>query len=138
MNLLEVRAARSTDVYRDIIRVPEEKRKDCEGNKIKEGTVCEVSVHGSRVFAVLRGNIAQKGDNAGRSEAILIDEFLREKLGVNTFEEHQFCFKKASYLEHYVFAWKAADSGYRISMQLGGNFLFYGSSLVTRIISRSV
>ena len=111
-SLLKVGVAKVEDVYKDIVRVPEANRKnDCDRN-ITEGSVCKVRVASNRteVYAILRGN--RDGDTE-----IKIDEYLRNKLGIEKGKEYEFTFKTRWWYQ-FCWPWSATDPGYRISSQI--------------------
>ena len=44
--LLEVHQLREEDVYKDMVRIPEVHRKDANGERIKESSICRITVDG--------------------------------------------------------------------------------------------
>lgn len=110
---LKVRLAQKEDIYRDIIRIPEQYRLDNEGKLIPEGTICLVLVNSRKVYAILRGNL-----NVDNAEA-QIDERLRNRLNLSVDKEEEITFKKSGLWGEFMWAWQASDPAYRISARLG-------------------
>ena len=75
---LVVCGASKSDVYGDIIRVPEKLRKYVTGEDIISGEICRVEINKKHVYAILRGVSDDEKDGG----VIKIDEPLRRKLGV--------------------------------------------------------
>jgi len=128
MTKLKVEKSKREDIYKDIIRIPKRCRKTKGGKIIKEGELCLVSVPKTKksVYAILRG--CKKNQ-----KSIFIDEYLRNKLGVEAGKEYKFVFKKIYFLDWICWAWNAADIGYRISLQIAFISLFLG--IISIIIS---
>ena len=87
MTKLKVEKSKREDIYKDIIRIPKRCRKTKGGKIIKEGELCLVSVPKTKksVYAILRG--CKKNQ-----KSIFIDEYLRNKLGVEAGKEYKFVF----------------------------------------------
>ena len=109
---LRVKKAQAEDIYRDIIRVPEQYRKDTNSNLIKEGSVCKVIVRSWVVYAILRGI------SESNYPEVQIDERLRNKLEVNVDDEIDFVFKISGLWGQFMWAWNASDPAYRISARM--------------------
>lgn len=110
---LKVSAAQKEDVYKDIIRVSEQYRRDYKGRLIPEGTVCLIQVNSKKLYTILRGNLE------GGKKEILIDERLRNRLNLNVGDEVDFIFKKSGLWGEFSWAWNASDPAYRICARLG-------------------
>ncbi|HBT80745.1 MAG: hypothetical protein UT43_C0046G0004 [Parcubacteria group bacterium GW2011_GWC1_39_29] len=113
---LIVKRARKEDIYNDIIRVSKLERKDKNDHDIKEGSLCKVWVleTGRWVYAILRGNEQYKN----KETVILIDEYLRERLGIEKNNKYAFTFQRVWFLDWLQWAWSATNPGYRISMRI--------------------
>ena len=120
MPFLQVRQLAEDYVYRDVIMVNGEHRKDKLGRAIKEGQVCLVSAWPSqrpgekrKCFAVLRGYQASK------EPRIHMDEYTREeKLGVREKESYEFEFRPVGLFGQLRWAWNATEMGYQVSSKL--------------------
>ncbi|MEK7558462.1 MAG: hypothetical protein AAB507_01390 [Patescibacteria group bacterium] len=110
--LLKVGGVKTEDIYKDIVRVSAANRKnDCDRD-IVEGSVCKVVVASNQKerYAILRGN-------KGSDTEIKIDEYLRNKLGIEKGKEYEFTFKTRWWYQ-FCWPWSATDPGYRISSQI--------------------
>ncbi|WP_397547363.1 hypothetical protein ABUL39_02975 [Rhodothermus marinus] len=113
---LQVRRARQEDVYRDLVRIPEVWRKDCNGEVIPEGSVCKIKIlkdNRTRTgYAIVRG----VGDESGR--VIYVDERLRNFLGIKPGDSVQVVLKKTGLIGQLIWAWRASDPAYRVAARL--------------------
>ena len=109
---LNVRKANYEDVYRDIIRIPESHRYDRNKRKIKEGSVCKVTIDGVSTFAILRGY----GDSV--EPLIFIDERLRDKLKVYEHDQIEVQLKQTSPIGQFRWAWNASETAYRVATRM--------------------
>jgi len=111
---LKVEVVDKIDIYSDFVRVQKFDRKNQKGEIIKESTLCKIRVSGTsrQIYAFLRGN-----NNAGGGN-ILIDEYLREKLGVCTQETYEFIFDEASLFGIFRWSWNSTNPAYRISLRI--------------------
>lgn len=109
---LKVIEARIEEIFRDTVRVAEENRVDQHGNIISSGAICKISCGNKHTWAIIRG--IKTSNEREMSAVILIDGYLREKLGVCVGEERKFEFK-TGYWQWLRFGWSATDPGYRIS-----------------------
>src|SRR5260370_10814221 len=120
MHFLQVHQLAEDYVYRDVIMVNAEHRKDKLGRAIKEGQVCLVSAWPSerpdekrKCLAVLRGYQASK------EPRIHIDEYTRqERLGVRQKESYEFEFRPVGLFVQLRCAWTATEMGYQVSSKL--------------------
>jgi hypothetical protein len=110
---LRVRQAGAEDVYRDVIRIPEEYRLDTRGRRIPEGAVCKLWTSSASAYVILRG-CTQEG-----VPVVKIDERQRNLLGVKLGEDAHLCLAKAGCWGEFVWAWNASDPAYRIAARLG-------------------
>ncbi len=110
--ILAVHRASEEDVYRDIARVSEAHRKDHEGKTIPEGTLCKISLSGSKTYAILRG----KADS--NQPYIWLDERTRNRLGLNLGDECDFEFEKVGITGEVCWACTASDLAYRVAGRL--------------------
>ncbi|MHB8347389.1 MAG: hypothetical protein ACYDHM_09425 [Acidiferrobacterales bacterium] len=78
---LTVQCAAKEDVYKDILRVPEQHRLDARGHVIPEGSVCKIMISDRMAYGIVRG--------ASRSlqPEIHMDERLRNLLHVEVSEK---------------------------------------------------
>lgn len=98
----------------DIIRVHKDYRKTKDGEVIKSGTICKVTVGDSNsVYAVLRGLDTTKNDSV-----IFIDQTLRESLHITPGKKYEFHFQVANLLGKLSWMWNTTDTGYRVSAQI--------------------
>jgi len=111
--VLQVRAALSSDVYRDIARVPELFRRDRSGRMIPEATLCEVRSTRGSTFLFVRGY--QDLDEP----VILMDERTRNLLKVSLGELADLEFTKCDACGELKWAWNASEPAYRIAVRLG-------------------
>jgi hypothetical protein len=110
---LEVANITWADVYKDVARVPEDFRKDHNGQPIQEGTICWVTAGHRTALLSLRGQ------NEHGNPAIHIDEKTRATLGVTVRDNLAFVFRKAGPWGTFKWAWQASDPAYRIATRLG-------------------
>ena len=112
MTVFDVRAARRSDIYRDIARVPELYRIDSAGKPIPEGRICKVTVGTKSVLLSLRGQQSHS------DPAIHLDDVTRTKLGVELGTQVCFQFRQVGWLGQFLWAWRATDPGYRIAARV--------------------
>lgn len=123
MPLLKVVKAKRGEVLMDIVRVPKGKRNDLNGRTIEAGTVCKITLHstGKSAFIILRGlDCHESGD------VILMDEYVREILGVDLGREYNFNFE-TRWWYRFVWPWKATNIGYKISSEIALVSLILGA-----------
>ena len=111
--------ANKCDVFSDVIRVHEDYRKDDkDGDDIDGGTVCVVMIKetNGRIYAILRGLGDDKIENG--KNIIRIDDNLRKRLNVVPGSSYEFIFRKANWLETFIWAFNASDTGYKISARI--------------------
>ncbi len=109
---LTVRKAKYDDIYRDIIRIPEPYRYDRNKRKIKEGSICRVTIDGISTFAILRGC----RDSA--EPLIFIDERLRDELKVHEHDQIEVQLEHASLIGQFSWAWNASETAYRVAARM--------------------
>lgn len=107
--LLTVCQADEEDVYRDVIRIPKEYRKNIKGVEIPSGTICKVVVGNVPAYAIVRGKSQATDAN------IYIDAFLRKKLSVSLKEKINVSLSEANLIGKGWWALNTTDPGYRIS-----------------------
>jgi hypothetical protein len=131
---LKVKKARSEDIYRDIIRIPEKYRDDdLEHRTITEGSVCRIIANSKSIYAVLRGNILTE------EKEVLIDERLRNRLGLKLGEEIEFNIKKSPWYGEFLWAWYSSDPAYRINTRVTLLSLILGLiALIISIVSLTI
>ncbi len=100
------------DVYRDIIRIPESHRYDRDKRKIKEGSVCKVTIGEVSTFAILRGY----SDSV--EPLIFIDERLRDELKVHEHDQIEVQLEQTSIIGQFRWAWNASEPAYRVAARM--------------------
>ncbi|MFH1702832.1 MAG: hypothetical protein ABIB41_05295 [Nitrospirota bacterium] len=112
MKLKVMQAARE-DVYRDIVRVPEQYRLDADGKVVPEGFVCKICTPNKSAYTILRG--------CGNSSELLIymDERLRNCLSLKKGDEVEVRFETAGFWGQFRWAWNASDPAYRVAARMG-------------------
>lgn len=111
---LTVEEGRLTEVYRDIVRIPECHRLDKFGKVIPEGQVRRIWVDKKCAFVILRG------EQQSTQKIIKMDEVTRNKLGLKYTEPADIEFDRPLchlYCE-YRWAWAATEISYRVAAQL--------------------
>ena len=110
---LRVEKADKEDVYRDIVRIPEQYRTDAKGKTIPEGSVCKITTaEGRKTYAILRG----LGDET--APVAKIDERQRNVLGLRPGEEVELRLEKAGLVGQWRWAHNASDPAYRVVARL--------------------
>jgi hypothetical protein len=111
---LQVRKADDQDVYRDIVRVPENHRRASDGSTVNEGEVCEIKVRKTNrcVFVILRGK------EGCQDAAIWMDERTRNRLGLSHGEEVPLEMRPVNLYGQWRWAWSSSDPAYRVSARL--------------------
>ncbi len=112
---LRVVQAEHEDVYRDIVRVAEEHRRDASGRTIPEGSVCRIVAGPRSAYGLVRG---VSGMSRDPSEALVhIDERLRNTLGLKVGDVVDLGFRVDRFGE-LRWAWSSSDPAYRASARL--------------------
>ncbi|WP_029414950.1 hypothetical protein [Brevundimonas bacteroides] len=118
---LLVRSARSEDVYKDVIRIAEADR-----SGLRTGRIHKIRTGGSHAYAVLRG--------LGKAEGkILLDEAVRQRLGVTYGQTHEFKLNEAGFLDQLGWGWNATDPTYSSATKLG--VLSFWLGLISLVLS---
>ncbi len=112
---LTVRAARLEDIYKDIVRVPEEHRRDVIGETIEESTVCKITANHKSTYAVLRGT---RGVQAKPEAVAMMDDKTRNRLGLKKGDEIEFGFKHSRFWGQWWWAWNASETAFRVATRL--------------------
>jgi len=117
MSLLTVKQASPKDVYRDIVRIPEQYRVGPRGETIPEGCVCRIVLlkTGKSGYAIVRGT---RGIRDGEKPIIMVDERLRNILGVNTGDQVELMLRKVGLFGEFRWAWNASDPAYRAAARM--------------------
>jgi len=109
---LKILASAKEDVYRDIVRVPEQYRIDERGAVVPEGSVCKLTVAGCAAYAIVRG------DNESIEPTIRMDERLRNFLKTTKGAEVEVQFAQAGRCGEFLWAWYASDPAYRVAARM--------------------
>jgi hypothetical protein len=105
---LMILASAKEDVYRDIVRVPEQYRIDENGAVVPEGSVCKLTVAGRAAYAIVRGY------TESTEPSIRMDERLRNLLSVTKGAEIEVQFELAGLWGEFLWALNASDLAYRV------------------------
>lgn len=105
---LNVKSARSEDVYKDTIRIAQVDR-----GTLRTGQVHRVRVGKSKTYAILRG---LTGAKAGQ---VLMDEATRERLGVEFGRDATLEIEQAGFWGSLNWGWNATDPAYAAAARLG-------------------
>ena len=111
MKLIILASARE-DVYRDIVRVPEQYRLDKKGVVVPEGSVCKLTVAGRAAYAIVRGY------TESMEPSIRMDERLRNLLNITKGTEIEIQFALAGPWGEFLWAWNASDPAYRVAAKM--------------------
>jgi len=114
--ILTVHQLRENDVYKDLVRIPEAHRKDKDGNRIRESTICEVTVDGGttgRTVVCVRGSVRDT------EPWIRMHDKTRLDLGVTERRDYDFRLTRAGWAKQFCWAWCASDPTPRIAARLG-------------------
>lgn len=109
---LRVHQAAKEDVYRDIVRIPEQYRLDAKGKIVPEGAICKISTSDKTAHCIVRG-----AQNSSLPE-IFIDERSRNLLGISQGDDVDFEIKTVGFWGQFWWAWNASDPAYRIAARL--------------------
>lgn len=119
---LEIHQAKNEEVYRDIVRIPEDVRLDSGGNKIDEGRICKIKTGPHTAYVIVRGvrNFDLQGSPAHvHGRCIHMDDATRRRLGVTDTHSARFELEPVGWYGELLWAWTATEIGYRISSRLG-------------------
>jgi len=108
------------DVYKDIVRIPEDQRREQQLFAIPEGTLCTIKTSNSSTYAFVRGN------SDSLEPMILMDDRTRNRLGVESGTEYVFEIEPTGMWGQVRWAWNAADPAYRLGSRFGLLSLFLG------------
>jgi hypothetical protein len=127
---LRVHQAADADVYRDMVRIPEQERVDRKGI-VPEGSVCRLSTDtGISRLVVVRG-IEYKEHPPCQEACIHMDAATRRSFEVHLYEFYEFHLTRQGWWGRLRWARSATEIGYQISAQLGFIGLWLGiTSLV--------
>src|SRR5438045_3886629 len=100
---LEVHRAIGEDVYRDLVRIPESFRKDPNGRRIRESTVCQIAVKDRSTLVSVRG-LAEEA-----RPIIRMDEKTRLDLGIIDQKEYEFVLTPVGWVKQFRWAWNSSD-----------------------------
>jgi len=112
MKLL-IQLAAIEDVYRDIVRIPEQFRLDTQQALVPEGSVCKIRTPKGTCYAIVRGS------SGSSQRAIQMDERLRNVLRVRVGEDVDLQVDKVGIWGQFLWAWSASDPAYRVVARLG-------------------
>jgi hypothetical protein len=109
---LRVRKLDKEDVYRGLIRVPQQHRKDPSGREIPEGSVIEVKTGSKSLLGVVRG------DPGATDPSIRMDELFRNRLEVEPDGEYDFELKRKGVFAEFRFHWSSPEPANRFAMRM--------------------
>ena len=109
---LMILASAKEDVYRDIVRVPEQYRLDRKCAVVPEGSVCKLTVARRTAYAIVRGY------TESMEPCIHMDERLRNLLSITKGAEVEVQFALAGLWGEFLWAWKASDPAYRVAAKM--------------------
>lgn len=110
---LKVMPAAKDDVYRDIVRIPEQYRLDADDKVVPEGSVCKICTPDKSAYAIVRGY----GDST--QPLIYIDERLRNRLNMKKEEDDvEVSLVRAGPWGQFSWAWNASDPAYRVAARM--------------------
>ena len=96
--LLEVHRLATEDIYRDLVRIPEQHRRDARGRRIRESTICRIGVEDRSTLVSVRGTI-------GETEAIIrMDEKTRLDLGITDGNGYDFELEPVGWVRQFQWA----------------------------------
>lgn len=119
---LEIHQAKSEEVYRDIVRIPEAVRLDEAGGTIDEGQICKIKSGRKTAYVIVRGvkNFELEGSPAHvHGRCIHMDEVTRQRLDLAKARSARFRLTPVGWWGGFRWAWNATEIGYRISSRLG-------------------
>ena len=134
---LTVHQLTGADVYRDIVRIPEEHRFDPQQKKFKAGRVCRLTVGEASRFVVLRGVEGYDAHKKCLKPCIHMDEVTRDDLKVSIGQDCEFQVQPVRWLGQLWWALDATEIGYRISSQIALVSIFLGILSVVLTIALS-
>ena len=112
---LQVHEQLKGDVYRDIVRIAEEHRRDSQGRLVREGTIARLIVSNERSKIVwLRG---MQGETR---PWIRMDDKTRNDLGVIRLQKYGFRIERIAICGQLRWALDSSDPAVRIAVSLGG------------------
>ena len=111
---LEVHQQLERDIYRDIVRIPEEHRRDTQGRIVREGTIVKIIVPGEMSKVVwLRGM-------EGETKALIrMDDKTRNALGLGTNQQYDFKIQSVGCYRKFRWASDSSDPVVCIATWLG-------------------
>lgn len=113
MDKLKIIQAAKEDVYRDIIRIPEEHRLDINGKVVPEGSVCKICAADKSIYVIVRGC------SDVTEPVVYIDERIRNSLSLQKGDEVEMSLCPAGFWGQFWWAWTASDPAYRIAARMG-------------------
>lgn len=118
---LKVHHVPADEVYHDIARIPEEYRKDPEGERIERGVVCQLFCKDTakKTFIVLYGSTRDGAD-------ISIDNRTRKNLDVRVDRSYDFELTRAGFFGEVFWALESGDVVHRFSSRLALLSFFLG------------
>lgn len=114
---LVVRKASKDETYQDMVRIPEDSRKDWTGKPVDEGEICSIALDragGRSTLVIVRGVSSPEATGV-----IQIDEVTRRRIGltkedVENQEALPFVIQRAGTLGQIRWAWTASNPSYRV------------------------
>jgi len=112
--LLEVHQLREEEVHKDMVRIPEVHRRDIRGERVKESSICRITVDGSQSTLV-----SVRGLQGESRPWIRMDEKTRLDLGITEQKECDFQLEAVGWWGQFMWAWGASDPTPRIAARMG-------------------
>ncbi|MGC2742852.1 MAG: hypothetical protein WA672_06670 [Candidatus Angelobacter sp.] len=120
MPKLEIHDAKKEEVYRDIIRIPEDDRRDTHGKVIDEGRICCIIVGEKSALLIVRGVASAEFSGHVHGGCIHMDDVTRKRLSLeeSRIKQAEFKITPVGIFGEFRWAWSATEIGYRISSRL--------------------
>lgn len=120
MTKLKIASAQKGDVFEDIVRINKKYRCDSARKLIGAGSICNISVGGKSIRAIVRG--LQETD----APQMCLDDNLRDKLGIKLGDDVDVSLSKCNLWGETMWGWSASEPTYRISTRVALISFFLG------------
>jgi hypothetical protein len=108
--------------WKDLVEIPDDYRKDVNGNHIERGTICKVEANDRSKYVIVVGL-------KENSAVIGLDLNLRKALNAHLDKDYEFMLREASCLGRLAFTCSLSDPAYRIPAQISIIALILGTIL---------